>query len=195
MKMIKNNNNDLIQNKVHAHVFLKSKQWLRPLIGLLPVLLITGLSFQAKAGPSYSIECEDHARNNTIHMFDLNPSSDVMRANGVHHLLPDTMESFVLEGNGSELTVVSYAPYEVELLPTLGTDGQRPAVMIGENDGVRAGILEKVILENESELIIDQEPRKGAITLVLTSGMRLRFNHCDMKGDVSILDWESTFKI
>ena len=145
------------------------------------------------AGPSYSVECKDVSRHTNIHLFDANPRSGFMRASGMHNSLPEGMESFIAAPEDvTPLTVTSYKAYEVELKPKSESD---PIYLVTENEAkTRIGILDRIILENHSEVTISEQPRLGAVTLLLTNGLNLRFNGCQIIGDFAVGHWEETFK-
>ena len=153
-------------------------------------LLILGLSTYVLGGPSYSVECEDVARGTKIHLFDANPSNEFMSASGTHNQLPEGMESFkIISKERKSFSVTSYKPYEVELT----IEENLSSMMVGDPKETKIGTLEKVILENHSAVEILEQPRLGAITLVLSNGLEFRFNNCIMRGDVSISEWNRTF--
>lgn len=148
----------------------------------------------AIAGPSYSVECEDIARGTKLHLFDANPRSGIVDVTGTHNQLPDGLESFsaVDSNDNISLTVADYKPYEVQLL----LSPAQPLVASLHTDNeheIELGHLQKVILENHSEIVIDSDPRLAATILVMQSGVRLRFNGCRIRGDAAVLNWQETF--
>lgn len=104
------------------------------------------------------------------------------------------MEAFVIEKADIALSVVRYQPYEIELKPMLPA-GMAPLSIVTHNSTKAViGVLDRVIVENHSKVEVSEQRRNGAAILVLSSGLRLRFNYCEIQGDVSVLNWEKTFK-
>jgi hypothetical protein len=156
-------------------------------------MVIAHLPSAVIAGPSYSVECKDISRHTNIHLFDANPRSRFLMARGMHNSLPEGMESFIAASpNPTALTVTSYKAYEVEL--KLKPEGDSVYLVTDNEAKTKIGILERIILENHSEIKIQEQPRSGAVTLVLANGLNLRFNGCEIIGDVAVGDWEDTFK-
>lgn len=159
------------------------------------LVMLCNISSHVFAGPSYSVECEDISRGTRLHLFDANPRIGFMAARGMHNQLPEGMESFAASSNGPiPLNVVSYKSYEVELKLAAKPGTAPPYIISGNEAKTNIGTLEKIVLENHSATEIADPPRLGAATLVLSSGLQLRFNNCKIKGDISVHKWEDTFK-
>lgn len=162
------------------------------------VLIILGsVPSQVVAGPSYSVECEESARAIKLHLFDANPRTGFIAAYGTHPYLPEGMKSFGARApaNPIPLRVARYQPYEVELELVAQPEAALPPLVAENTANTTISTLQKIILENHSPITINQPPCHGAAILVLSNGLHLRFNHCDIIGDVDVRTWEKTFNV
>ena len=146
------------------------------------------------AGPSYEVRCTDPARNTELFLFDANPSNGLMGIEGTHHQLPEGMNRFTAEISAGPLAldVVRYQPYEVEL--RVNAEDQDAMLVANSNESaMHIGRIDRLLIENHSNTLINDTHREGAVVLALATGLSLRFTHCVMNGDTSILDWSGTF--
>ncbi len=162
---------------------------LKFIAGLSMLLALGSLSTQTFAGPSHRVRCTDPARGTELLFHDAKPNQQFFKVKGTHNQLPKSSSNFVVNTSGvASPKVTSYKPYEVEL--TL----ENPAQIVTRGDNPKEiGILEKVILENHTELKIGVSDRPAAAILVLSSGLQLRFNGCRIDGDTAVMDWAGTF--
>jgi len=149
-----------------------------------------------QAGPSYSVECNDESRGTSLHLFDANPSaSGLIGATGSHNQLPNGFHAFSLDtqGDAVPLEVIRYASYEVELQLNRESDEVGVPVIAGPGDGSAIASLERIILENHSAVLVNEQVRAAAAILVFGNGLKLRFNACRIRGDIDVMDWRGTF--
>ena len=174
----------------------------KSIISLTILLLLAPLKILA--GPKYVVECNDVERGTEIQLYDVNPSSTVLKAFGIHYQLPEKMKSFEIvnksnkaEDYGLRKAKILYKPYEVEIIfPTHEESLIRRDIQIkGNGAKYHLDHLDRIILENHSPIKITNRPRLGAVILILDSGLRLRFNNCKTNGDSSVSDWEKTFNL
>lgn len=170
-------------------------------IKLIIILLL--FPYKVLAGPKYVVECDDIERGTKIQLYDMNPSSSIFKAFGIHYQLPENMKSFEIvnksdksEDWGLREAKIRYKPYEVEIkFPKYDESLIRQDIqIIGNGAKYHLDHLDRIILENHSPIKITSRSRLGAVIIILDSGLQLRFNNCKMNGDSSVSDWEKTFK-
>lgn len=160
-------------------------------------VILGAVPLPVSAGPSYSVECEESARATKLHLYDANPRTGFIAAYGTHPYLPEGMRSFGARtsANPIPLRVARYQPYEVELELVANPEASLPPLMAENTANTTISTLQKIILENHSPITINQSLRHGAAILVLSSGLQLRFNHCEIIGDGAVMTWEKTFNV
>lgn len=162
---------------------------------ILSVWVLLGITLSTTwAGPSHVITCMDVSRETRLELFDFSPHIKLLNVRGKHNQLPPGMTAFVIEQSDIALVVMRYQPYEIELQPSLPAGTAPPSIVTDNAEKASIGVLDRVIVENHSSVKVSEQRRKGAAILVLSSGLRLHFNNCEIQGDVSVLNWEKTFK-
>ncbi len=115
------------------------------------------------AGPSYEVKCVDTARDTQLTWFDANPNSSITSILGRHHQLPKGLQSFSVDSNGNDtrLKVASYQPYEVNLRVKLSAPEKKLILKSKQEADREIGAIQKIVLENHSKVLIDDQPRLG----------------------------------